>query len=297
MELQTMTADNTIAFQGKPGAYSHLACRETYPDMDVLPCASFEDVFHAVENGDARLAMLPIENSLAGRVADVHLLMPHSSLHIVGEHFQRVYHHLLGVPGSTIDGLTEVHSHVQALGQCRRALRRIGVAPMSHADTAGAARDIAEAGNAAHGAIASALAGEIYGLDVLSAGLEDADHNHTRFLILAREAVVPATDEGPLITSMIFRVRSVPAALYKALGGFATNGVNLTKLESYMIDGSFSAAQFYADADGHPEERLMRLALEELEFYAREVRILGTYPAHPYRAEASRIAAEAAGDD
>jgi len=287
-------ADNTIAFQGKPGAYSHLACRETYPEMDVLPCPSFEDVFQAVESGQARLAMLPIENSLAGRVADVHHLMPHSALHIVGEHFQRVNHHLLGVPGATKEGLTEAHSHVQALGQCRGKLRALGVAAMAHADTAGAARDIAEAGNRAHAAIASALAGEIYGLDVLEADLEDADHNHTRFLILAREAEVPDPGDGPLITSMIFRVRSVPAALYKALGGFATNGVNLTKLESYMIDGTFSAAQFYADADGHPDERLVRLALEELEFFAREVRILGTYRAHPYRDEAQK---RLAGDD
>jgi prephenate dehydratase len=289
-------ADNIIAFQGRPGAYSHLACREVHPEMEVLPCTSFEDVFAAVEGGDARLAMLPIENSLAGRVADVHHLMPHSSLHIVGEHFQRVHHHLLGVPGATLEGLKAAHSHVQALGQCRLALRELGIKPVSHTDTAGAAQDIAERGDREHGAVASALAGEIYGLEVLSAGLEDAEHNHTRFLILSRDAMVPEPGSGPLITSMIFRVRSVPAALYKALGGFATNGVNLTKLESYMLGGSFSAAQFYADADGHPDEQPMHLALEELGFFAREVRILGTYPAHPYRQEAQRLA-EAADED
>ncbi len=289
-------ADNIIAFQGRPGAYSHLACREVHPEMEVLPCTSFDDVFAAVENGDARLAMLPIENSLAGRVADVHHLMPHSSLHIVGEHFQRVNHHLLGVPGATLDGLKIVHSHVQALGQCRTALHDLGVLPVSHTDTAGAAQEIAELGDPAHGAVASALAGDIYGLDVLSAGLEDAEHNHTRFLILSHDAAVPEAGSGLLITSMLFRVRSVPAALYKALGGFATNGVNLTKLESYMLGGSFSAAQFYADADGHPDERSMQLALEELRFFAREVRILGTYPAHPYREEAQRLAAVAEED-
>ncbi|MBT5434149.1 MAG: prephenate dehydratase [Alphaproteobacteria bacterium] len=289
-----MTADNTVAFQGKPGAYSHMACREVHPEMDVLACESFEDVFQAVESGDARLAMLPIENSLAGRVADVHHLMPQSSLHIVGEHFQRVNHHLLGVSGATIDGLTAVHSHVQALGQCRVRLRSLGLTPVTHADTAGAARDISQQGEKTQGAIASALAGEIYGLDVLQAGFEDGAHNHTRFLILSRDAQMPDQDSGPLITSMIFHVRSVPAALYKALGGFATNGVNLTKLESYMIDGSFSAAQFYADADGHPDDRLMRLALEELAFFAKEVRVLGTYRAHPYRAEAQK---RVAGDD
>ncbi|MBC6440223.1 MAG: prephenate dehydratase [Rhodospirillales bacterium] len=289
-----MTADNTIAFQGKPGAYSHLACREVHPEMAVLPCASFEDVFQAVESGAARLAMMPIENSLAGRVADVHRLMPHSSLHIVGEHFQRVNHHLLAVPGATVDSLVTVHSHVQALDQCRSRLRTMGLTPMVHADTAGAARDITERGDPSHGAIASELAGKIYGLDVLGTEMEDGAHNHTRFLILSREAVVPDPGPEPLITSMVFRVRSVPAALYKALGGFATNGVNLTKIESYMLDGTFSAAQFYADADGHPDERLMRLALEELEFHAREVRILGTYPAHHYRDEAQK---RVAGDD
>ena len=275
-----------ITFQGKPGAYSHLACQEAFPGMATLPCDSFEDVFQAVAQGRAALAMLPIENSLAGRVAGVHQLMPHSSLHIVGEHFQRVRHHLLAVPGATLETLEAVHSHVQALDQCRASLRAMGLRAVTHEDTAGAARDIARRGDRTLGAIASALAGEIYGLESLVAGLEDDAANRTRFLVLSRDARPPAPGDGPLITSMIFRVRSVPAALYKALGGFATNGVNLTKLESYMVDSTFSAARFYVDAEGHPEERPLRLALEELAFFAQELRILGTYPAHPWRAEA-----------
>ncbi len=281
--------DNTIAFQGNPGAYSHLACRQAFPDMDVLPCESFEDVFSAVELGEASLAMLPIENSVAGRVTDVHHLLPESRLHIVGEHFIRVEHQLLAPPGADIAGLEAVHSHVMALGQCRDLIRELGIKPMTHADTAGAARDVAADGDIAHAAIASELAGEIYGLDTLKAGIEDAEHNHTRFLILSRDAVDPDPDAGTVVTSILFRVRSVPAALYKALGGFATNGVNLTRLESYMIGGAFVAAQFYLDAEGHPKDRSMRLALEELRFFAREVRVLGVYAAHPYRKESEKL--------
>ena len=281
--------DNTIAFQGNPGAYSHLACRQAFPEMDVLPCESFEDVFSAVELGEARLAMLPIENSVAGRVTDVHHLLPESKLHIVGEHFIRVEHQLLAPPGADIAGLRAVHSHVMALGQCRDLIRELGIKPMTHADTAGAARDVAAGGDKAHAAIASELAGEIYGLDTLKAGIEDADHNHTRFLILSRDAVDPDPSTGTVVTSILFRVRSVPAALYKALGGFATNGVNLTRLESYMIGGAFVAAQFYLDAEGHPKDRSMRLALEELRFFAREVRVLGVYAAHPYRKESEKL--------
>jgi prephenate dehydratase len=283
-------SDNLIAFQGSLGAYSHQACRQAYPGMDVLPCESFEDVFAAVEGGEARLAMLPIENSVAGRVADVHHLLPESTLHIIGEHFVRVEHHLLGVPGADLDGLKAAHSHVMALGQCRNLIRRLGIKATTHADTAGAARDVAARGDKAHAAIASELAGEIYGLESLMAGIEDAEHNHTRFLILAREAIDPDPADGTVVTSILFRVRSVPAALYKALGGFATNGVNLTRLESYMVGGAFVAAQFYLDAEGHPRERSMALALEELEFFAREVRVLGVYNAHPYRKESQKFA-------
>ena len=283
-------SDNFIAFQGNPGAYSHLACRQAYPDMDVLPCESFEDVFAAVDLGEARLAMLPIENSVAGRVADVHHLLPESKLHIVGEHFVRVEHQLLGVPGADLDGLEAAHSHVMALGQCRQLIRRLGIKATTHADTAGAARDVAARGDKSHAAIASELAGEIYGLETLMAGIEDAEHNHTRFLILAREAIDPNPADGTVVTSILFRVRSVPAALYKALGGFATNGINLTRLESYMVGGAFVAAQFYLDAEGHPGDRSIQLALEELEFFAREVRVLGVYNAHPYRKESQKFA-------
>ncbi|HYE50230.1 MAG TPA: prephenate dehydratase [Azospirillaceae bacterium] len=277
--------ENTIAYQGAPGANSDLACRKVFPDMRPLPCASFEDAFAAVNEGRARLAMLPIENSVAGRVADIHHLLPRGGLHIIGEHFQRVVHCLVAPKGATVQGLRQVHSHIQALSQCRGWLRERGLQPVTHADTAGAAADVAKWGDPTQGAIASDLAAEIYGLDVLAQGIEDAQHNTTRFLVMAKEPKAAPRGRGPVVTSMVFRVRSVPAALYKALGGFATNGVNITKLESYMVDGRFTAAQFYADVEGHPDDRPMRLALEELDFFAREVRILGVYPAHPFRAE------------
>jgi len=279
---------NTIAFQGSPGAYSDMACRAAFPAMTTLPCAAFEDTFAAVAEGRARLAMIPVENSSAGRVADIHHLLPDSGLHIVGEHFQKVDHQLLAPKGATREGLRRVHSHVQALSQCRRFVRDAGLQPVVHADTAGAAAEVAERNDPAEAAIASALAGEIYGLQVLATGIEDAEHNTTRFLIMAREPVDPDPKAGPVITTFVFRVRSVPAALYKALGGFATNGVNLTKLESYILDGNFTVAQFYADIEGHPDERLVRLALEELSFFSREVRILGVYPADPFRSAAAR---------
>ena len=273
-----------IAFQGQLGAYSHLACRHARPDYEPLPCAAFEDAFAAVADGAARLAMIPIDNSVAGRVADIHHLMPHSGLHIVGEHFEPVHHHLLALPGTTLADLRQVRSHIHALPQCRGFLRRHGLEAVVAADTAGAARDVAALGDRAVGAIASSLAGEIYGLVSLAANVEDSPDNTTRFVILAREPEVPAPGSGTIVTSFVFRVRSVPAALYKALGGFATNGVNMTKLESYMIQGRFEATQFYADVEGHPEDRSLRLALEELRFFSRDLRILGVYPAHAYRA-------------
>ena len=276
----------TIAFQGAPGAYSDLACRSVYPEMTTLSCDIFEDAFAVVREGRARLAMIPIENSVAGRVADIHHLLPDSGLHIVGEHFQRVDHHLLAVAGATVDGLTHVHSHVHALNQCRKLVRELGLKAVVHADTAGAARDVARGGDPSQAAIASELAGRTYGLVSMRANIEDAEHNTTRFLIMAREASIPDPESGPLITSFVFRVRNVPAALYKALGGFATNGVNMTKLESYLVGGRFRAAQFYADVDGHPEHRNLRLALEELDFFSRRVTILGVYPAHRYRWDA-----------
>jgi len=275
-------AAGVIAFQGVPGAYSDLACRGAHPAMTTLPCASFEDTFAALREGRADLAMIPIENSLAGRVADIHHLMPDSGTHIVAEHFQRVNHHLLALPGATIAGLKTVRSHVQGLSQCRRLIRELGLLPVAAADTAGSAAEVAAGGDPTVAAIASSLAGEIYGLVSLRAGIEDAEHNTTRFLIMGRDPVDPDPAQ-PTITSLVFRVRSVPAALYKALGGFATNGVNITKLESYIIDGSFTVAQFYADVEGHPDLRPVRLALEELSFFSREVRIMGVYPAHPFR--------------
>lgn len=275
-------AARTVAFQGLPGAYSHLACRRIFPDFEVLPCDSFEDVFAAVRQGLARHAVIPVDNTVAGRVADVHHLLPRGGLHIVGEHFLRVNHHLLGVPGAWLEQVEVVLSHVHALGQCRRFIRRHGLRTRVVADTAGAAKEVAERGDPKLAAIASKLAAEIYGLDVLASDLEDAEHNTTRFLVLAREPRYPPPDAGPVVTTFVFRVRNVPAALYKALGGFATNGVNMTKLESY-IDGSFTQAQFYADIMGHPEEERVRLAFEELRFFAHHVEILGVYPADPFR--------------
>jgi prephenate dehydratase len=236
-----------------------------------------------VREGRADLAMVPIDNSVAGRVADIHHLLPESGLRIIGEHFQRVEHQLLAVKGSKLADLKYVHSHVHALNQCRNTIQSLGLTPMVHVDTAAAARDIAERGQKEHAAIASELAGEIYGLDCLRPNMEDAEHNTTRFLIMSRDAKEAAPDSGDVVTSFVFRVRNVPAALYKALGGFSTNGVNMTKLESYLVGGGFIAAQFYAEVDGHPQHTNMRLALEELDFFSREVRILGVYPAHPFR--------------
>jgi prephenate dehydratase len=275
-------SDNIIAFQGLPGAYSDLACRGALPQMTTLPCAAFDDAFAAVRDGQAALAMIPIDNSLAGRVADIHHLMPGSGLHIIGEHFQRVNHGLLAVKGATLAGLKTVESHVHALSQCRRLIRDLGIKPVVRADTAGAAAEVAARGDPSVAAIASSLAGEIYGLDILKSDIEDAGHNTTRFVILSRDETRPPPG-GPVVTTLVFRVRSVPAALYKALGGFATNGVNITKLESYIVDGAFTVAQFYADIDGHPDDRLVRLALEELSFFSREVKILGVYPADGFR--------------
>ncbi len=277
---------NVIAFQGVLGANSDMACRAVHPEMSTLACESFEDTFTAVAKGRADLAMIPIENSSAGRVADIHHLLPESGLHIIAEHFQKVDHQLLAPKGASLDTIREVHSHVQALSQCRKFIRGHGLKPIVHADTAGAAAEVAEHGDPGQAAIASQLAGEIYKLQSLKRDVQDTEHNTTRFIIMSKEPVDPDPAEGPVITTFVFRVRSVPAALYKVLGGFATNGVNITKLESYILDGAFTVAQFYADIEGHPDERLVRLALEELSFFSREVKILGVYPANPFRAGA-----------
>ena len=274
-----------VAFQGHAGAYSDLACRSVFPSVKTLPCRSFEDAFAAVGEGQADRAMIPIENSVAGRVADVHHLMPSSGLHIVAEHFQRVNHQLLAPPSATLSTVKIVRSHIHALNQCRKLIRELKLQPEVHADTAGAAADVAAHNDPGEAAIASSLAGKIHGLKVLRADIEDAAHNTTRFLVLSRVPDVPEAGDGACITTFVFRVRNVPAALYKALGGFATNGVNLTKLESYMVGGHFSATEFYADADGHPDARPMRLALEELKFFTREIKVLGVYPASQFRAD------------
>jgi prephenate dehydratase len=282
----TQKSSPTIAFQGELGAYSHLACVTAFPECKPLPSPGFEDAFANVEEGRADLGMIPVENSVAGRVADIHHLLPASKLHIIGEFFLPVNHHLLAVKGTKLSDIREVRSHVHAVGQCRKFLRENGLKPVIAGDTAGSAAEVARRGDKSIAAIASELAGQIYGLDSLAANIEDAAHNTTRFLIMAREAKVADAKEGPVVTSFVFRVRNVPAALYKAMGGFATNGVNMTKLESYQINGAFAATQFYADIEGHPDHPNVRLALEELDFFSKEVRILGVYPAHPYRFKA-----------
>ena len=266
-----------VAFQGAPGAYSHQAVRELFPDWLALPCFGFEDALDAVVDGRAEVAVIPIENSQHGRVADIHFLLPESGLSIIAEHFVRVRHCLLGLRGSRRDAITRAFSHPQALGQCRSRLKAWGIASEGYADTASAAAYVAETGDPAFAAVASHLAGELYGLDVLEQGIEDAEHNTTRFVVLARHAVTPPADV-PVRTSLMFEVRNVPAALFKALGGFATNAVNITKLESYLRGGSFSAAEFYADVDGRPTDPNVALALEELAFHTKWVRVLGTYP-------------------
>ena len=270
--------NNIIAFQGTPGAYSDLACRTAYPGWQTLPCHSFADAIEAVHEGRATYAMLACENSLAGRVPDVHSLLPESGLHVIGEHFQRVEHCLIGIKGATIDGLKRAHSHPVALGQIRKILKELDLQPIVEADTAGSAELVAQWGNPEDCAVASSLAGELFGLEVLRANVEDAAHNTTRFYVMARTARVPPPSTPGLMTTFVFRVRNVPAALYKALGGFATNGVNMTKLESYMIDGAFTATQFMCEVEGHPEQPHVRRALEELGFFSRETRIMGVYP-------------------
>ena len=279
-----MTKPLKIAFQGEPGANSHLAIHEAYPGCEAVPCATFEDAFAAIASGDVQLGMIPIENSVAGRVADIHHLMPESGLHIVAEHFMPVRHQLLATKGATLKDVKTVESHVHALGQCRKVIRKLGIKPVVAADTAGSAREIAEAGDKSRAAIATRLAAEIYGLLILAEDIEDEAHNTTRFIVLSREAKWTKSGDGPVITTFLFRVRNVPAALYKTLGGFATNGVNMTKLESYMVEGNFFATQFYADVEGHPEDKKLVFAFEELSFYTKEMKILGVYPAHPFRA-------------
>ena len=282
-----MTSSNSkiIAFQGLPGAYSDLACRDAYPGWTTLPCPSFEAAMDAVRGGQAALAMLPCENSLAGRVPDIHRLLPDSGLSVVGEHFERVEHCLLAPPGATLSTLKRARSHPVALGQVRGVLRELRLQPVIEADTAGAAHLVAEMGGVEDAAIASALAADIYGLRILRSNVEDAAHNTTRFYICAPEPRMPPPDAPDCVTTFVFRVRNIPAALYKALGGFATNGLNVTKLESYLVGGRFQAAQFYAEVEGHPEDPALARALEELRYFSDTVRQMGVYPARRPRHE------------
>ena len=275
---------NRISFQGEPGANSDTASRNVYPAMEPLPCPTFEDAFNAVETGKADLAMIPIENTIAGRVADIHHLLPESKLHIVGEYFLPIHFQLMVLPGVKRDEIKTVHSHIHALGQCRKYIRKNGWKAIVAGDTAGAAKQVSEIKDRTMAALAPALAATLYGLDILEENVEDTDSNVTRFVVLTRNkhwAERPSADVK-MMTTFIFRVRNVPAALYKAMGGFATNGINMTKLESYQL-GAFTATLFYADIEGHPDDPLVKLALEELRFFSREVRILGVYPASESR--------------
>jgi len=278
-------AAGPIAFQGLHGAYADLTARAIFPGLATLPCPTFEAVFVAVREGKADRGVIPVENSLYGRIADIHHLLPGGGLKIVGECYQPIHHCLLGVPGAKLEQVREALSQEPALGQVAKTLRRLGIKPVARTDTAGSAAEVAATGDPSKAAVASALAAEIHGLDILLRNIEDAEHNTTRFLVMARESVPLPADCPVAVVGIAFEVRNIPAALYKVLGGFATNGINMTKLESYMVGGSFSATQFYADVQGHPKDRAVELALEELEFVSRPktLRILGVYPAHRFR--------------
>jgi prephenate dehydratase len=282
---RTMSKRKRISYQGEPGANSHIACADAYPDYQPLPCATFEDALAPIASGEAALGMIPIENSIAGRVADIHHLLPQANLHIVGEYFLPIHFQLMANKGATLKTIKRVESHVHALGQCRRFLRKHRYEAVVAVDTAGAAKHIAETGDATRAALAPQLAADIYGLKVLARNVEDEAHNTTRFVILSKQKGWAKRSGEQMMTTFVFQVRNIPAALYKAMGGFATNGVNMTKLESYMIEGNFFATQFYADVEGHPDDPALKLALEELEFFSKELKILGVYPAHPFRAK------------
>ncbi|NKN37212.1 prephenate dehydratase [Agrobacterium sp. a22-2] len=278
---------NNIAFQGDYGANSDMACRDMFPDMAPLPCPTFEDAFVAVENGDADLAMIPIENTIAGRVADIHYLLPESHLHIIGEYFMPIRFQLMVLPGVRRDEIKTVHSHIHALGQCRKIIRASGWKPVVAGDTAGAAKLVSETGDRSMAALAPRLAADLYGLEIIAENVEDTENNVTRFVVLSREEKLAerVSPDELFVTTFVFNVRNIPAALYKAMGGFATNGINMTKLESYQIGGTFVATQFYADIEGHPDDAPVRQALEELRFFSEKVRILGVYKGHPMRAQ------------
>ena len=274
-----------VAFQGEPGAYANLAAREALPHAQYVPFPTFDDAVDAVRTGETDLCVIPVENSSMGRIADIHHLLPDAGLHIVGEHFLPIRHQLLGIRGATLAGIRRVFSQQPALQQCIRIRKELNLIAENWHDTAGSAKHVAELGDPTIAAIASKMAGDLYGLEVLKADVEDEHHNHTRFLIMSKEPDDAVNDGRRIITTFVFRVRNVPAALYKAMGGFATNGVNMTKLESYQLGGSFNATQFYADIEGHPDDDNVRLALEELAFFTAKLNILGVYPAHVFRDE------------
>jgi len=280
--IKAISSAKSIAFQGEPGAYANLAARQAVPHAKAVPRPTFEDAIEAAKTGDTDLVIIPVENSLIGRIADIHHLLPDSGLHIVGEHFLPIRHQLLGLKDAKLEDITSVYSQAPALAQCRNLLRESKFIVHNWYDTAGSAKHIAELGDKSAAAIASTLAGEFYGLKVLKADVEDEHHNATRFLIMSRQDE-RAPNSGKVVTSLIFQVKNIPAALYKALGSFATNGVNMTKLESYQLGGSFNATQFYADVQGHPDDPAVSRALKELEFQAADWKLMGVYPAHPYR--------------
>ncbi|MGX1788000.1 prephenate dehydratase [Bosea sp. NPDC055332] len=272
-----------VSYQGEPGAFSSQAALQVFPDCELLPCRTFEDALAAVSDGAARYGMIPIDNSIAGRVADIHHLLPRSGLHIIGEHFLPIRFHLMAVEGATLATLQTVQSHIHALGQCRKIIRKLGLKAEVAADTAGSARQVAEAGDPTRAAIAPHIAAEVYGLKILMEDIEDEKHNTTRFVVLSKYPEFARQGAAKTVTTLIFQVRNLPAALYKALGGFATNGINMTKLESYMVDGHFSATMFYSDVEGHPDDPALKRALDELAFFSKELKILGVYPAHEFR--------------
>ncbi|MBP2708237.1 prephenate dehydratase [Microbispora sp. RL4-1S] len=275
----------TIAYQGEPGSNSAAAARDLYPDGRDLPCTTFEQALEAVTLGTADLAVIPVDNSAAGRVADVHHLLPETGLSIVAEYFLPIHFDLMGVPGTSVDQVECVRSHVHALGQCRKILREGGWRTLVSDDTAGAAREVAELGDPRHAALAPPGAAPLYGLEVLRAGVEDTPDNTTRFVVLSRDAKLPRNTGEPMMTSLFFSVRNIPSALYKALGGFSSNAVNLTKIESYQVGAGLKASRFYVEIEGHPDESRVALALEELLFFCSDMRIIGVYPAHPHRAQ------------
>lgn len=272
-----------IAFQGELGAYSHQACREVYPDLEPLPCKTFEAALESVRTRVADLAMMPIENSTYGRVADLHHLLPEAGLYIIGEHFVPVRINLYGVPGARLPDIKTAQSHTVLLGQVRKFLAKHNIDAVIGADTAGSAKEIAEAGDPGRGALASPLAGELNNLETLAEEIQDNAHNTTRFLVMSRQRIEAEPGSCDAMTSFVFQVRNVPAALYKAMGGFATNGVNMVKLESYMTDGSFTATQFYAEIEGHPEDESVANAMEELGFFTNTLKVLGVYPRAAFR--------------